>query len=301
MSDTPYRGRFAPTPSGPLHFGSLIAAVGSYLEAKRHNGQWLLRIEDLDPPRVVAGAAAGIQRTLEAFGFEWDGPVVFQSQRSEAYRDALAQLEASGAVYPCTCSRREIQTVAQPGPAGPIYPGTCRGRVSAGAGRHSWRVNTQGVRIRFVDALQGLVEVELAQTIGDFVVRRADGIFAYHLALVVDDAAAGISHVVRGQDLLACTAPQIFLQQRLNLPTPHYLHLPVATNPSGQKLSKQTHARALDPAQGPHLLAQALRFLGHPPPPQVEAELSALWSWAGRHWNSVQIPRLSAAPSPIVD
>lgn len=297
MPDTSYRGRFAPTPSGPLHFGSLIAAVGSYLEAKVRDGQWLLRIEDLDPPRAVPGAAADIQRTLEAFGFEWNGPVVFQSQRGDAYRAALAQLEAAGAVYPCTCSRKQIQTAARLGPAGPIYPGTCRRLSSTGTKRPSWRANTEGARIAFVDALQGPVEAALEQTIGDFVVRRADGIFAYHLALVVDDAAAGITHVVRGQDLLACAPPQIFLQQQLGLPTPHYLHLPVATNRDGQKLSKQTHARALDLQHRPQLLAQALSFLGHPPPAEVKDDLPALWQWARRHWSTAQIPRLACSPA----
>lgn len=291
-----YRGRFAPTPSGPLHFGSLIAAVGSYLQARRVGGEWWLRIEDLDPPRVVPGAADAILRTLEAFGFTWDGPVLYQSQRSEAYREALETLRRADAVYRCTCSRREIAARAALGPAGPIYPGTCRSGHDPGRSQYSWRLRTAGARIAFVDAVQGPVAMDIEAELGDFVVLRADGVFAYHLALVVDDAASGITHVVRGRDLLACTAPQIYLQRQLGLPQPRYLHLPIAVNTLGQKLSKQTHAPALDAARAVPLLARALAFLGHPPPAEAQDSLAALWRWARANWDPARIPAAVAAP-----
>lgn len=284
-----YRGRFAPTPSGPLHFGSLVAAVGSYLEARRQQGEWLLRIEDLDPPRVAPGATDAILRTLESFGLHWDGEVVYQSARGPAYQAALEQLQAQGAIYRCSCSRKKILSAGHIGPVGPVYPGTCRGR-SVSRPNASWRVDTRGGRIFFEDAVQGPVAVDLEREIGDFVVRRADGLYAYHLASVVDDAAAGITAVVRGHDLLPCTAPQIFLQQLLGLPTPQYLHLPLALNQQGQKLSKQTGARALDPAQRTSLLAQALAFLGHPPPAEAIADLDGLWQWAHANWDPGRIP-----------
>jgi len=291
-----YRGRFAPTPSGPLHFGSLIAAVGSYLQARRAGGEWWLRIEDLDPPRVVPGAADAILRTLEAFGFEWDGPVLYQSRRGEAYEAALTALRRAGAIYPCTCSRREIAERARIGAAGPIYPGTCRGGHDPSRRQQSWRLRTAGARIAFLDELQGPVAMDLEAELGDFVVRRADGVFAYHLALVVDDAASGITHVVRGRDLLACTAPQIYLQRQLGLPQPRYLHLPIAVNTLGQKLSKQTHAPALDAARAVPLLARALAFLGHPPPAEAQDSLAALWRWARANWDPARIPAAVAAP-----
>lgn len=287
----PYRGRFAPTPSGPLHFGSLIAAVGSYLDARAHGGQWLVRIEDLDPPRVVAGAADDILRTLEAFGFGWDGDVVYQSARTYAYRDALARLQAQGLAYPCRCTRKQIAEHARIGPAGPIYPGTCRGQRVDG-GRHSWRVDTRGARIAFDDAVQGRVAVDLEAELGDFVVRRADGLFAYHLASVVDDAEAGVTDVVRGQDLLPSTAPQIYLQRLLGLPTPRYLHLPLALNELGQKLSKQTYAPALEVHRRAVLLCEAMTFLGHPPPPHAaDGGLDNLWQWAIAAWNPAHVPQ----------
>lgn len=294
-----YRGRFAPTPSGPLHFGSLIAAVGSYLQARRAGGEWWLRIEDLDPPRTVPGAADDILRTLEAFGFRWDGPVVYQSQRTEAYRAAFDSLRAAGAIYPCTCSRSEIALRARSGPAGPIYPGTCRAGAAPDRPR-SWRVRTAGAEIQLMDAVQGLVRVDLAQEVGDFVVLRADGVYAYHLALVVDDAAAGVTEVVRGQDLLSCTPPQILLQRRLGLITPDYLHLPIAVNRQGQKLSKQTFAPAIQADAAVELLSKALGFLGHPPPAQI-GELDELWTWAEAAWDPARIPRLAQALSPLAD
>ncbi len=235
-------GRFAPSPTGPLHFGSLVTAVASCLDARSRGGQWLVRMEDLDTPRVVPGADANILRTLERFGFEWDGPVVRQSTRLEAYRAALDRLRRDGAVYPCSCSR----TATEP----------CRC-----TGGPRWRV-------RFAEE--------------DFTVLRADGIFAYQLAVVVDDAWQEITDVVRGADLLDSTPRQMHLQKLLGLRSPRYRHVPVVTNEQGEKLSKQTLAPPLDANAAPELLARALRFLGQSVP--AETDLQPLWAWAMEHW-----------------
>ncbi|NTV96208.1 MAG: tRNA glutamyl-Q(34) synthetase GluQRS, partial [Thiobacillus sp.] len=224
MAPPAYRGRFAPTPSGPLHFGSLVAALGSCLEARSRDGAWLLRIEDVDPPRVVAGSADAILRTLDTFGFEWDGPVVYQSRRTEAYRAALADLRRLDLVYACSCSRKQLAETARRGIDGTVYPGTCRARHEHDA-RLAQRFRVPNVRITFTDGLLGRVACDVAPECGDFVLRRADGVYTYQLAVVVDDAEQGISHIVRGADLLTSTPRQIVLQQALGLPTPSYLHL----------------------------------------------------------------------------
>jgi len=282
MSAT-YRGRFAPTPSGPLHFGSLVAALASYLEARSHNGKWLLRIEDVDPPRVVAGASAGILRTLAAHGFEWDGDVLYQSSRNEAYQEALARLIGLGRAYACVCSRKRMAELAVPGVDGPVYPGTCRGGksvvVAAGVlaalqprptprgyadAAFALRFFLPEQRVVFHDALLGRVACDVTRECGDFVLQRADGVFSYQLAVVVDDAEQGITHVVRGADLLTSTPRQIVLQQALGYPTPAYTHLPVVLNSRGEKLSKQTLAAALDDADPLPALRLAGRFLGLP-------------------------------------
>lgn len=295
MASAPYRGRFAPSPTGPLHFGSLVAALGSYLEAKCHNGAWLVRMEDIDPPREMSGAADAILRTLEAYGFEWDGPVIYQSLRSELYDAALAKLRNDGLLYPCACTRKEIMDSALPGIDGPIYPGTCRGGLPVGRVPRAWRVRVDAAEIVFEDAIQGTMRQNLAKDIGDFVLKRADGFFAYQLAVVVDDADQGITHVVRGSDLLDSTPRQIYLQQRLDLPTPSYAHLPVATNIAGEKLSKQTLARPLELAQPASALWQALDFLGQQPPLALAGEnLAELWKWAVAHWHIEHIPKQRA-------
>ena len=255
-----YRGRFAPTPSGALHFGSLIAALGSFLDARAHGGEWHLRIEDVDPPRVMPGSADAILRTLERFGFEWDGPVVYQSRRGEAYRAAVASLIDAGWLYGCDCTRKLLKENARIGVDGPVYPGTCRGRglpLSA-----ALRVRVPASRIVFDDLLAGRVGCDVARECGDFVVLRADGVFSYQLAVTVDDAELGISHVVRGADLLASTPRQIVLQQALGHPTPSYLHLPVALNEDGGKLSKQTLAAPLRDDDPLPALLSAAAFLG---------------------------------------
>jgi glutamyl-Q tRNA(Asp) synthetase len=291
-----YRGRFAPSPTGPLHFGSLAAAVGSFLEAKTHSGEWLVRIEDLDTPRTVPGSADAILRTLETYGMAWDGTVVYQSARDDAYRAALEQLHARGALYGCACTRREIADSALQGIEGPVYPGTCRDGLPAGRAARASRVRTHGTPVTFEDAVQGTLTQDVEHQVGDFVVARADGLIAYQLAVVVDDAAQGITDVVRGADLMDSTPRQIWLQRLLNLPTPRYVHLPVAVNAQGEKLSKQTRARALDHRNPVPALLDALQFLGQKPPPQLRRmRLSDVWDWAINHWQQQHIPARRSA------
>ena len=289
----PYCGRFAPSPTGPLHFGSLLAAVASYADARHHGGRWLLRIEDLDTPRSVPGASEDIRATLAACGMHADGDIIAQSARSEVYAAALARLRAAGLAYACACSRREIADSALRGIEGAVYPGTCRNGIGTRPAR-AWRLKTGGAHIAFDDAVQGRVAQDLARDIGDFVLYRADHIHAYQLAVVVDDAAQGISDVVRGADLLDSTPRQIYLQQCLGLPTPRYLHVPVAVNAAGEKLSKQTQAPAIERTQVLPALLAALRMLGQHPP--ALTSVAALWAWAIPHWRREQIPQQRALP-----
>lgn len=300
-----YCGRFAPSPTGPLHFGSLIAAVGSYLDARSRGGRWLLRMEDVDRPRCQPGAADDILRTLEAFSFEWDGAVLTQSLRDEAYRQALERLRAMGRVFPCACTRRELadsQLARVASDGGLVYPGTCRAGLPPGKApraSYAWRLRVDDARIVFEDALQGRIEQSLAREVGDFVLLRADGLFAYQLAVVVDDAIQGVTHVVRGADLLDSTPRQILLQNLLGLPTPKYAHLPVVVNALGEKLSKQCRAVPLDAARPQPALRAALDFLGQGPPAELEQTgLAELWQWAGRHWNLARVPRQRSMPEP---
>ena len=296
-----YRGRFAPSPTGPLHFGSLIAAVGSFLEARAHDGEWHVRIEDLDPPRVVHGAADDILKTLEACGMDWSGAVVSQSTRSAAYHAALHALRRAGEIYPCACSRREIADSAITGIEGYVYPGTCREGLVAERTARAWRIRTRGAKIAFDDTLQGRIEHDLETQIGDFVLYRADSVYAYQLAVVVDDAEQGFTDVVRGADLLDSTPRQIHLQRLLGLPTPRYAHLPVAINTRGEKLSKQTLAVAIDPKQVSVSLVQALRFLGQDPPPHLAREHTrAVWAWAFENWKLDRVPRVRTQQAPEV-
>jgi len=284
-------GRFAPSPSGPLHFGSLVAAVGSFLDARHAGGRWLVRVEDLDPPREAPGAADSILRALDRLGLYWDGPVLYQSTRSEAYRDALDRLDRQALVYPCACSRQEIRENALPGGTEPIYAGTCRAGIAPGRVPRAVRVKVDDAEIAFVDRLQGPQRERLPATCGDFILQRADGLFAYQLAVVVDDAAQGVTDIVRGCDLLDNTARQIYLQQRLGLPTPRYLHLPVAIGQDGSKLSKQNLAPAVDPALGTRVLWQVLAFLGQCPPAALAGgTLDEFWRWAVAHWRVRDLP-----------
>ena len=294
----PYHGRFAPSPTGPLHFGSLVAAVGSFLEARSRGGGWLVRMEDLDLPRAVPGAADEILRTLDAFGLHWDGAVMVQSARNEAYHAALAELEKLGAVYPCACTRKEIADSALSGIDGPVYPGVCRAGLPEGRSGRAVRVRTDFNPVGFDDALQGRISQILATEVGDFVVRRADGLFAYQLAVVVDDAEQAITHVVRGADLLDSTPRQIYLQKLLSLPTPAYLHLPVAVNGRGEKLGKQTLAPAVGRINPAARLCEVLEFLGQAPPTGLkDAGLDAFWMWAIAHWRSDRLPVVRCAKS----
>ena len=303
MTDSPspyrYRGRFAPSPTGPLHIGSLVAAVGSFLEARRRGGQWLLRIEDVDAPRCSAEAADGILRTLEAFGFAWDGTVAWQSRRAAAYDRALERLQAARQVFPCACTRKELADSAIAPDGAAIYPGTCRNGLPPDREARAWRLRVGDRKVVFDDAVQGRIESDLAREAGDFILRRADRLHAYQLAVVVDDAEAGVTAVVRGADLLTSTARQIYLQRCLGFPTPGYAHLPVAVNAEGEKLSKQTLARPLDCAHpSPQLLA-VLRFLGQAPPADLAAAgVDEVWRWALDNWRLDRVPR-GPAPCPV--
>lgn len=288
-----YRGRFAPSPSGPLHFGSLVAALGSYLDARAHGGEWLLRIEDVDQPRTVPVAADGILRTLEGFGFEWDGEVIIQSRRFDLYHAALVRLQLDGFVYPCACSRSEIAaaTTQRSVDGGLLYPGTCRCGLADSAAARSWRLRVPDREFSFLDRVQGQARQNLQREVGDFILLRADGQYAYQLAVVIDDAAQGVSAVVRGADLLDSTVRQIWLQQRLGLQTPSYAHLPVVVNAAGEKLSKQTQAAPVFPANGSTVLACALEFLGHPVPAEMQgAPMADFWRWAISAWSIARVP-----------
>ncbi len=285
MNPTPVIGRFAPSPTGDLHFGSLVSAVGSYLEAKISGGQWLLRIEDIDPPREVAGSATRIINDLDRLGMVPDGPVLYQSSRLGAYQDAVKQLLDKGLAYPCACSRKDMP---EPG----IYPGTCRGGVPHGKEPRSVRLNVGGDNCVFTDKIQGRVTDSPAGISGDFIIHRADGLFAYQLAVVVDDEFQGITQIVRGADLLDSTSRQICLQKALGYTTPDYMHLPVALSTDGRKLGKRFQTDPLVHQDPVHAVGQALGFLGQHPP--LRCSLDALWGWALKHWNSDLVPRSKA-------
>ncbi len=300
ISGSSYTGRFAPSPSGPLHFGSLVAALGSYLDAKAAGGRWLLRMEDLDTPRNQPGAAEDILATLERYGFQWDGEVEWQSRRRPLYREALERLKDIGLAFPCGCTRREIadsSTGHPPGSESP-YPGTCRNGLPPGRQARSWRFKVPAGEVVLADGVRGRISQNVADAIGDFVLLRADGVFAYQLAVVVDDADQGVSRVVRGADLLDSTPRQIMLQAALGLPFPSYAHLPVAANAAGEKLSKQTRARALAGLRPQEVLTTALAFLGQETPVGLEgASLDEFWRWAIGHWDMSRVPRQHALPA----
>lgn len=279
-----YIGRFAPSPTGPLHFGSLVAAVGSYCDARAAGGRWLLRMEDIDPPRAMPGASDLILRQLEGYGFEWDGDVLFQHTRSDAYEAALAQLQVQGEVFWCRCSRAELARLGAS-----ACPGTCRAFTAPRADA-AIRLRVPAGVVDFTDAIFGPQGEDVATAQGDFVLRRRDGLYSYQLAVVVDDAFQGVTRVVRGADLLDNTARQIVLQQRLGLATPGYMHLPLAVHRDGSKLSKQTHARALPLPVDPGLLRQALAHLEQAAPPEG-LDAPALLAWGVAHWQPEHIRR----------
>jgi glutamyl-Q tRNA(Asp) synthetase len=288
----PYVGRFAPSPTGPLHFGSLIAAVASFLEARTRGGRWLLRVEDIDPPREQPGATQLILQAMESYGFEWDGPVIYQSDSRGSHDAALADLLAAGSVYRCGCSRREL---------GPVYPGTCR--AGSQAAETALRVLTDNAEIAFVDELQGRQSQRLESEFGDFIVLRKDGLVAYQLAVVVDDHLQGLTDIVRGIDLMDSTPRQIWLQQLLGYPTPNYAHIPVAINALEQKLSKSHGAAGVPLDEVSSTLHSALATLAQRPPPELSsASVAEIWDWAIDNWNIAvlsQQTQLQVAKKPL--
>ena len=287
MNSTGYIGRFAPSPTGPMHFGTLLAATGSYLQARTSGGEWLLRIEDVDTIRAVPGMADHMLRTLDLFGFEWDREVVVQSQRDDIYAVALQQLIYDDLIFPCTCSRKQLADADAT-----VYPGTCRARTLPLRKQHALRVRVPDETIVFEDAVMGAQAQKLASECGDFVLRRRDGLYAYQLAVVVDDALQGITEVVRGADLLESTARQIYLQRALGYATPAYLHLPVAMDEHGAKLGKSTGAAVIDVKQPAAVMSRVLAFLGQNPPVELANEtLDNVWRWAIEHWDIRKIPQ----------
>lgn len=288
----PYRGRFAPSPSGPLHFGSLITALASFLDARKHQGKWLIRIEDIDPPREQPGAADDILRCLEAHGLYWDEPVFYQSDRSQAYENCLHELQERNWLYACDCSRQELQ------PLQGIYQGHCRNRQAGIQSPFAIRLKLYDIPnysaseiIRFKDLVQGQQIQNLRTEVGDQILKRRDGFYAYQLAVVVDDIEQKISHIVRGRDLLEVTARQIFFFELLGTVPPQYAHIPLALMPNGQKLSKQNLAPGLDIKQANSNLWQALEFLGQKPPAELRnSTIDEMLAWAIEHWQMGQVP-----------
>ncbi len=299
LSVPEYRGRFAPSPTGALHFGSLIAAVGSYLEAKSHNGEWLVRIENLDKPREIPAASHEIFRALEILGMEWDHEVIYQDQRKDTYENILTILNKRGLTYSCTCTRKEIADSSITGISGQIYAGTCRNNVQNKDRPGAVRIKTDNNIIEFEDSLHGLISQRLESETGDFILRRSDGIYAYQLAVVADDATQGITNVVRGADLLDSTPRQIYLQKLLGYSTPTYMHLPVAVNNQGEKLSKQTKAALLDVSNPVKQLVEAVNFLGQESPIELLGNnVSSFWKWAIENWHPEKIHKKRTIPFP---
>lgn len=288
-----YVGRFAPSPTGPLHFGSLLAATASYLQALTNNGLWHLRIDDLDGPRCDPQWNSAIPKTLEAFGFEWHGEVIYQSARMAAYRAAMETLIAKGLVFDCNCSRKQLAKTARRGDSGIIYPGHCRRRTSKRfepSNDYAQRINVSRQVITFNDGWQGEQQRDLDHEDGDFVIWRRDSLPAYHLAVVVDDAAIGVTESVRGIDLLGSTPKQIFLQRQLRLSTPDYRHVGIAVNKDGDKLSKLTHATALNSNEPALALFQALAALQQQPPDELKKwPTTECWQWAMANWQPEQL------------
>lgn len=288
MTNHGYVGRFAPSPTGPLHFGSLVAALASYLDAKANGGRWLVRIEDLDPPREVTGSSTLILRQLQALGMDWDDDVLYQSTRLSVYERILQQLENREYCFYCDCSRQRVSGLEG------VYDGRCRSRGLNSSPGLAIRLKISPKTVRFTDRIQGDYAQNLEHEVGDFILRRRDGLFAYQLAVVADDAAQKITHVVRGYDLLSSTPRQIYLQQRLGLPTPSYAHIPIIVNDLGQKLSKQHFAEPIDLKNVPSLLVSALQFLGMTPPPTlIGAAPAALMTWGAEHWDIQRVPKLA--------
>ena len=290
-----YRGRFAPSTTRPLQFGAVGAAVGSYLQAKHQNGEWLVRIDNIDPPREQKGAADNILKTLEAFGFEWDQSVLYQSNRLKSYQEAVEHLIKQQLAYPCSCSRTSILQKTGQTKGEIIYPGFCRNgpiNKQAKESELTTRIICNDEIIRFNDTVQGKQNFNLTKQVGDFVIKRRDQHFSYQLASGIDDAEQGITEVVRGADLLSCTPSHIHVQSMLNLPSPQYCHLPIALNREGQKLSKQNHAAAIFAEDSTELLYKTLKFLGQMPPIHLmKANQEDIWRWAKTHWQLELVPK----------
>ena len=285
MNTPSYIGRFAPTPSGYLHFGSLVAALASYLDARAVGGRWLLRMEDLDPPREVPGAQAAILKSLENYGLHWDGELVRQSERHDAYAALVDELLQRRLAYACTCSRKQLE-----GYQG-IYPGFCR-EAGHAQDNAAIRLRVPDSRYGFVDRVQGQYSQHLGREVGDFVIRRRDGLYAYQLAVVLDDGWQGVTDVVRGADLLDSTPRQLYLQELLGLAQPRYLHVPLIIQPDGHKLGKSYRSPPLPADQATPMLLRALRALGQPLPDGGEqARAEELLRWASQHWDASRIPR----------
>ncbi len=292
--DSGYVGRFAPSPTGPLHFGSVIAAVASYIDARANQGRWLVRMEDLDPPREPPGAAANILRQLTQLGLQWDGEVLYQSQRLETYTLALQELIDNDLCFRCDCSRSKIKS------SGSIYDGACRHRASPPEQGYAVRIKTKDSLIEFQDLVQGVHRQNLGTEVGDFVILRKDKLFAYQLAVVVDDEYQGITHVVRGFDLLDSTPRQVYLQQLLNYSTPCYGHIPVIVNASGDKLSKQSFAPSADVENPSHLIYQCLILLGQAPPANLlNSDPHTQLQWGIEHWDVQAVPKLAKLPQEL--
>ncbi|WP_371376537.1 tRNA glutamyl-Q(34) synthetase GluQRS [Thalassotalea aquiviva] len=284
-SDTCYRGRFAPSPSGFLHFGSLLAALASFLDAKHHQGQWLVRIEDIDPPREQPGAADAILQTLDAYGLHWDEDVLYQSNQNDYYETLLAEIASHQHSYHCRCTRADIKKI------GGIYQGHCKSLKHPRAGSAIRLVN-QAPIFHFNDRLQGLVEVDVNLAKEDFIIHRKDGLFAYQLAVVADDIAQGINHIVRGCDLLEPTARQLTLYRLFKQTAPSYLHIPLAITAEGRKLSKQNFAPAINNANPQPALWQALHFLGQQPPEELKyLSVAHIIDWGISHWDPNKLPK----------
>ena len=281
-----YKGRFAPSPTGPVHYGTLIAAVGSYLQAKSNKGRWFLRMDDIDLTRKVEGADTQIIKTLEAFGFEWHDKIIYQSRQIKHYEQAIEQLIEQSLVFPCLCSRKQI---AESGTG--IYPGTCRERHYPEKKQHALRILAKNNDIEFIDKVMGKQSQNIARDCGDFIVKRRDGLFAYQLAIVVDDARQNITEIVRGADLVDSTPRQIYLQQLLHYPTPGYCHLPLVVDAAGNKISKSEGAAKINIKSKEKQLVNALRFLGQNPAEDLaKSSINDIWLWAIKHWKINSVP-----------
>ena len=286
-----YKDRFAPSPTGPVHFGTLVAAVGSYLQAKTNNGEWLIRIEDVDITRKVEGADVDILHTLEAFGFEWHGQIIYQSSQNEYYQQALEQLISQNLVFPCLCTRKQLAIINSSKMNRSMYPGTCRHRQLPQKSQHALRLLAKNKTIYFDDAVMGKQSENIKKQCGDIIIKRRDGLFAYQLAVVVDDARQGICEIVRGADLLDSTARQIYLQKVLGYSTPTYCHLPLAVDADGKKISKSDGATKVSIKNREKQLCSILEFLGQNPPADLsDSTINDIWSWAAQHWDIHQVP-----------